>query len=56
MKTPIHRVTGDSKRGRQLRARNARVVRGPGLTAEQIAWNASIEAARQAKKARQRNG
>lgn len=51
MTPKIHRVTGDSKRGRQLRARNGRVERGPGLTAEQIAWNARVEAERRMKKA-----
>lgn len=48
----IHRVTGDSKRGRQLRAQQSRVETGPGLTQEQIEWNARVEAKRLAKKAK----
>jgi hypothetical protein len=50
----IHRCTGDSKQGRRLRSQNARRDVGPGLTPAQIAWNASVEAKRQAKKARKK--
>lgn len=48
----IHRVTGDSKQGRRLRSQNSRREVGPGLTPEQIAWNARVEAERAAKKAK----
>lgn len=48
-KRGIHRVTADSEQGRRLMARNARIIEGQGLSPEQLAWNAKVEAERQAK-------
>lgn len=50
----VHRTTSDSKAGRRLAAQTTRRVEGPGPTAEQRAWNARIEAERQAKKEKKR--
>lgn len=48
----IHRVAGGTKAARQLMSRHARPVEGPGLTPEQIAWNARIDAKRGVRKAK----
>ncbi len=47
----IHRVTDDSKRGRQLRHAKGATESGwgDGLTKEQRDWNAQIEAKKKAK-------
>lgn len=45
-KQGIHRVTADSKRGRQIQSENAHIDQGPRLTAEQREHNARVEAAR----------
>lgn len=49
-----HRVTGDSKRGRQLRAMTGRIERGSGPTPEQQAWNERVERERQERKEKRR--
>lgn len=48
----IHRVAGGTKAARQLMARHARPMEGPGLTPEQKEWNARIDAERAAKEAK----
>lgn len=48
-----HRVTSNSKRGRQLLSQNKRLLpadAAPALTQEQIDWNAEVEHKRQLKK------
>lgn len=48
----IHRYAADSKAGRQIAARTTHIHDGQGLSPEQQAWNAAIEAKRLAKLAR----
>lgn len=52
----VHRFAADSKAGRRIAAETTHIHEGPGLTPEQQAWNAKIEARRLAKLARRRSG
>jgi len=55
-KNAIHRFTGDSEIGRQIRSQNQSQVKHTELTKSQKEWNDAIEVKKQLKRERKLNG